>query len=74
MSKFVVYNSRANHISMDKLPQDPFMLLSYVNTKLRDDYSSLDLMCEDLDIDRRELESKLAAAGFEYSPENNKFF
>ncbi|MDE6238432.1 MAG: DUF4250 domain-containing protein, partial [Muribaculaceae bacterium] len=33
---------------MDNLPQDPFILLSYVNTKLRDDYSSLDSMCEDL--------------------------
>lgn len=59
---------------MDNLPQDPFILLSYVNTKLRDDYSSLDLMCEDLGIDRQLLESKLGEAGFEYSPENNKFF
>lgn len=59
---------------MDNLPKDPFILLSYVNTKLRDDYSSLDQMCEDLDIDRHELESKLSDAGFEYSPDNNKFF
>ncbi|MDE5555681.1 MAG: DUF4250 domain-containing protein [Muribaculaceae bacterium] len=59
---------------MDNLPQDPFILLSYVNTKLRDDYSSLDLMCEDLGIDRQLLETKLGEAGFEYSPENNKFF
>ena len=59
---------------MDNLPQDPFILLSYVNTKLRDDYSSLDLMCEDLGIDRKLLETKLGEAGFEYSPENNKFF
>ncbi len=59
---------------MDKLPQDPFILLSYVNTKLRDDYPSLDKMCEDLDIDRSELEDKLRQAGFEYSAENNKFF
>ena len=59
---------------MDNLPQDPFILLSYVNTKLRDDYSSLDLMCEDLGIERKALETKLREAGFEYSPENNKFF
>lgn len=59
---------------MDNLPKDPFILLSYVNTKLRDDYSSLDQMCEDLDIDRHKLESKLSDAGFEYSPDNNKFF
>lgn len=59
---------------MENLPTDPFILLSYVNTKLRDDYSSLDKMCEDLDIDRSELEKKLGDAGFEYSAENNKFF
>ena len=59
---------------MDNLPQDPFILLSYVNTKLRDDYSSLDSMCEDLGIERKALETKLLEAGFEYSPENNKFF
>ena len=50
---------------MDNLPQDPFILLSYVNTKLRDDYSSLDAMCIDLDIDRETLEAKLNEAGFE---------
>lgn len=59
---------------MENLPNDPYMLLSYVNTKLRDDYSSLDDLCEDLDVDRIELESKLKQAGFEYSVQNNKFF
>ena len=59
---------------MDNLPQDPFILLSFVNTKLRDDYSSLDEMCNDLDIDRKALEDELRASGFEYSAENNKFF
>ena len=59
---------------MDKLPQDPFILLSYINTKLRDDYSSLDSLCDDLGIDRKVLEQRLSEAGFEYSPENNKFF
>ena len=32
------------------LPQDPAMLLSYVNMKLRDQYASLDDLCDDLDI------------------------
>lgn len=59
---------------MENLPTDPFILLSYVNTKLRDDYPSLEKMCEDLDIDRSELEKKLGDAGFEYSADNNKFF
>lgn len=59
---------------MDNLPTDPFILLSFVNTKLRDNYAGLDEMCDDLDIDRSELEKRLGEAGFEYSAENNKFF
>ena len=39
------------------LPKDPMMLYSVVNTKLRDYYSSLEVMCEDMDISREELES-----------------
>ena len=52
---------------MDKLPQDPFMLFSYVNTQLRDVYSSLDEFCKATDVDRDWLEKKLNDAGFEYS-------
>ena len=57
-----------------ELPQDPIMLLSFINMKLRDYYPSLDALCDDLDIDRSELEQKLNNAGFEYSPEANKFW
>ena len=46
------------------LPSDPFMLLSYVNTKLRDD----------MQLDRDQLEERLAEAGFTYNPKNNKFW
>ena len=56
------------------LPQDPMMLFSYVNTKLRDDYSSLDALCDDLDVDRQQLEQKMADVGFEYNPSQNKFW
>lgn len=55
------------------IPQDPVMLLSYVNMKLRDEYPSLDALCDDLDIDRGELERKLSEAGFDYMPEINQF-
>lgn len=55
------------------LPNDPFILLSYINTKLRDDYRSLDALCDDLDVDRASLEKKLASASFEYLPEINQF-
>ena len=59
---------------MDKLPQDPFMLFSYVNTQLRDVYSSLDEFCKTTDVDSDWLEKKLKDAGFEYSEEQNKFW
>lgn len=57
-----------------ELPQDPMMLFSVVNMKLRDIYSSLDEMCAKEDIDKEALVSKLAEVGFEYSEENNKFW
>ena len=56
------------------LPQDPMMLFSVVNMKLRDYYSPLDELCEDMNVDKEELIQKLATFGFEYSEENNKFW
>ena len=58
---------------MKKIPQDPMICLSYVNTQLRDFYSSLDLLCDDLMINRDELVKKLADAGFSYDREQNRF-
>ena len=55
------------------IPQDPIMLLSFVNLKLRDYYSSLDVMCEDLDVNKAELEEKLKAVGYTYDLKLNKF-
>ena len=55
------------------LPQDPMILLSYVNTKLRDDYPSLDALCDDLDADKEELLRKLEAVNYTYSAEQNRF-
>ena len=59
---------------MAEYPKDPAMLMSWTNMKLRDFYDSLDELCDDLEIDRNELESKLNAAGFEYNKELNKFW
>jgi hypothetical protein len=50
------------------------MLFSVINMKLRDFYPSLDALCEDLNVDKEELMAKLAAFGFEYSEEHNKFW
>lgn len=55
------------------LPQDPIILLSYVNTKLRDEYSGLDELCDDLNVDREELVRKLEGVNYSYSPERNQF-
>ncbi len=55
------------------LPSDPFILLSVVNTKLRDQYSDLDKLCEDLDEDKTRLVQALAGVGYTYSPEQNQF-
>lgn len=55
------------------LPGDPFMLLSMINMKLRDEYLTLDELCAAEDIDRDLLESRLKAAGFDYMPEVNQF-
>ena len=54
-------------------PKDPIMLYSVINLKLRDYYSNLDALCEDLDVDKEELVKKLGAAGFEYNKETNQF-
>ena len=55
------------------IPQDPMILFSYVNTKLRDEYSTLDQLCDDMDLPREELEEKLSQAGFHYDPARNRF-
>lgn len=55
------------------LPQDPYMLLSYVNTKLRDEYDSPEAMCDDLGIDCESLTAKLHEAGFDYLKSANQF-
>ena len=59
---------------MTYIPSDPDILLSFINTRLRDEYpGGLDDLCHDMDIDRQELESKLANAGFIYNPDSNRF-
>lgn len=55
------------------LPQDPMILLSYVNTKLRDEYADLDELCDDLDADKEELVRKLEGVNYHYSPQRNQF-
>lgn len=58
----------------DSLPSDPFMLLSTINMKLRNDFPSLDELCASLGLDRPTLERQLATVGCEYNEELNKFW
>lgn len=55
------------------LPKDPVMLLSVINLKLRDFYGSLDALCEDLGVNKKEIEDKLASIDYHYEKEGNQF-
>lgn len=59
---------------MENLPSDITILFSYINTKLRDEYSSLDALCDDMNINKEDLLCRLAEGGFEYNAELNKFW
>ena len=55
------------------IPKDPVMLLSFINMKLRDFYTSLDELCADLNLNVNEVSEKLASAGFNYDGKLNRF-
>jgi len=55
------------------IPRDPVMLLSFVNLKLRDYYSGLDRLCEELGIDKEELVAKLETIDYRYDSAINQF-
>lgn len=55
------------------LPKDPMILLSVVNTKLRDFYPSLEALCEDADLTASEIKEKLAAIDYRYDARKNQF-
>ena len=57
----------------NKIPQDPMMLVSFVNMKLRNEYSSLDELCSDLNLNKNEIIEILLKGGFEYSQEEKQF-
>ena len=58
---------------MGNVPKDPVMLLSFVNLKLRDFYSSPQAMCEDLDINLDDLNKTLSAINYEYDADKNQY-
>ncbi len=55
------------------IPNDPIILLSFLNTKLRDKYKDIDEMCDDMELDREQIEKKLLSVGYKYSDARNQF-
>lgn len=55
------------------LPQDPYILLSFINTKLRDEYPSLAELCAALDAEEAEIRDALAPLDCRYDPDRNRF-
>lgn len=53
--------------------KDPIVLLSVINTKLRDNYSSIDDLCDDLDYSKDDLDEILNKAGYYYNKETNQY-
>lgn len=58
---------------MNKLPNDAIMLVSVLNTKLRDFYPSFSALCEDLDVDGEAILQKLSAIDYHYDENRNQF-
>ena len=59
--------------TFDSLPKDPVMLLSFINTQLRDHFSSLAELCDHFQLDPKALEAKLDAIGYVYDETANRF-
>ena len=57
-----------------KLPEDPMMLYSFINMKLRDFYPSLVALCEDMNVEKEVIVRTLKRVGVEYNPERNRFW
>ena len=55
------------------IPKDPVMLLSYLNTQLRDNYTDLDELCGSLDLNKEEILQKMEGINYTYDREKNRF-
>ncbi|MBO5387692.1 MAG: DUF4250 domain-containing protein [Lachnospiraceae bacterium] len=60
-------------MAIENMPKDPMMLLSFVNTSLRDKGIDLEELCKSFGVDRREIEEKLDKLGYSYNNELNRF-
>ena len=60
-------------MSYTNIPNDPVMLYSYLNTKLRDQYPDFDALCDDMDLNKEEILAKFSIMDFHYDKEKNQF-
>lgn len=60
-------------MALESLPKDAIMLLSFINTRLRDDEIDLDSLCSQFDVSKDEIVKKLDSVGYTYNVELNKF-
>ncbi len=58
---------------MANIPNDPMMLLSFLNMKLRDFYPDLNALCQDLELDKDAIVDKLAVIDYHYDADLNRF-
>lgn len=56
-----------------KIPSDPMIAVSFINTQLRDYYASLDEFCEEFETERAALELRMEEIGYTYNKEQNQF-
>ncbi len=55
------------------LPKDPVILLSYINTQLRDFYPNLDTFCEENGLEKNVITKQLADIDYQYDTLQNQF-
>lgn len=60
-------------MSNTNLPKDPVILISFINTQLRDNYTSLDDFCAYYEADKEELTENLLDYGYQYDVQKNRF-
>jgi len=58
---------------MTQIPNDPVILISYINTQLRNHYPSLEELCASLDLDRNLIIQKMDLIGYAYDISQNQF-
>jgi hypothetical protein len=55
------------------LSMDSYIFLSWITTKLRDEFNNLSILCEEYDIERQDIINKLKTIGYVYNENNNQF-